>query len=483
MRPVWRGIGLVLHAPAVMALLSLPVCAVFGEWRGIGDLLLTAAVAVVIGQALYWAARGGAEMGRYHAMWVAAAGWLLVSVVGALPYWLAAGTGHGPALLARFLNAFFESLSGFTSTGMTLLDHPAALPHYLQWWRSLTEWVGGVGIIVLMLSVLPVDQNALHLYRSEARDQKILPSVRSTVQAMWSVYLLYTVVGVGLLWLAGGSGWRAVNDGMSAIATGGFSISDHGLADSPPAFRAVLMLVMVVGATSFSSHYRLLRSRDWRGGLWGGSEQRLFWGLLAAGVVLMIVEHALLRDRVDFLDAALRWVEALTTSGFPGASLQHWHGAPRFWLIIAMFCGGMAGSTAGGFKLLRVVTLFKGLQWGATEAASSPHELVRYRLDGRALTRDQADERVKVAAIVFTLWIVTLACGVLALLHALPAGTRLDTALFDAVSALDNVGLSTGLAVAHMDAAAKVTLCVLMWLGRLEIVPVMVVLTKLLGRR
>lgn len=481
MRSVLRGIGLVLHAPAAMALLSLPVCAFFGEWRGVFDLLITAGVAAVAGQSLFWAARGGAPLGRYQAMWVAAAAWLLVSVVGALPYWLAAGRGAAP--LNPFVDAFFESLSGFTSTGMTLLVHPSRLPHYLQWWRSLTEWVGGVGMIVLMLSVMPVDRNALNLYRSEARERKILPSVRSTAQAMWSIYLLYTVVGAALLWGSGGSLWRAINDSMSAIATGGFTVADQGIAGTPVAFRLVLMLIMIAGATGFSSHYRLLRQRDWRGGLWERSEQRLFWGLLLAGALLVALENSLLADRIGGLDSALRWVEALTTCGFPGGGLSHWHGATRFWLVVAMFCGGMAGSTAGGIKLFRVLTLFKGLRWSAMEAGATPHEVVRYRLDGQRLTRREADVRVRSAGIVFMLWVVTVVIGVLAMLHTLPAGTAFEVALFDVVSALDNVGLSLGPAIGHLDVSAKLTLCALMWLGRLEIVPVMVVLARWLGGR
>lgn len=485
MRPVWRGIGLVLHAPACMAFLSLPVCAWYGEWGGVADLLLTALVAAGLGQAMYWSARGGAELGRYHAMLVAAASWLLVSAVSALPYWLAATAARAApwAPLGHFLNAFFEALSGFTSTGMTLLAHPSALPHYLQWWRSLTEWVGGVGIILLMLSIMPMDQTALNLYRSEARDQKILPSVRSTVQAMWSIYVVYTLAGIALLWFAGAPVWRAVNDAMSAIATGGFSVADKGLDGASAALRVAFLPIMVVGATSFSAHYRLLRTRDWRGGLWSTSEQKLFWLLLACGAVLVSVENFGLGDHIGVLDSVLRWTEALTTSGFPGASLLQWHGAARFWLILAMFCGGMSGSTAGGIKVLRMLTLYKGLRWSAAESAATAHQVVRHRLDQQMLDRRQADERVRAAGILFALWSFTAVAGVLALLHNVPPQMRFDAVLFDVISALGNVGLTMGLAPAHMDAGAKLTLCAMMWLGRLEIVPVMVVLARLFARR
>jgi len=418
-------------------------------------------------------------------MLVAAASWLLVSAVSALPYWLAAipGAHGGSEPLGSFVNAFFEALSGFTSTGMTLLAHPSALPHYLQWWRSLTEWVGGVGMILLMLSIMPMDQTALNLYRSEARNQKILPSVRSTAQAMWSIYVVYTLAGVALLWFAGAPVWRAVNDAMSAIATGGFSVADQGLNGASAALKVAFLPIMIVGATSFSAHYRLLRARDWRGGLWGTAEQRLFWALLAAGAVLVAVENAGLGDGVGALNSIVRWVEALTTTGFPGVSLLRWHGAARFWLIVGMFCGGMAGSTAGGIKVLRVFTLYKGLQWSAAESAASAHQVVRHRLERQVLDRRQADERVRAAGILFALWTATVVVGVLAMLHAVPVSMRFDAVLFDVVSALSNVGLAAGLAPAHLGTGAKLTLCAMMWLGRLEIVPIMVVLARLFARR
>lgn len=486
MRPVWRGIGLVLHTPACMALLSLPVCAWYGEWGGVADLLLTALLAVGVGQSMYWGARGGGEVGRYHAMLVAAASWLLVSLVSALPYWLAAATaarGTPWASLGHFINAFFEALSGLTSTGMTLLARPSALPHYLQWWRSLTEWVGGVGMILLMLSIMPMDQTALNLYRSEARDQKILPSVRSTVQAMWSIYVVYTLAGIALLWFAGAPVWRAINDGMSAIATGGFSVADKGLDGAPAALKIAFLPIMVVGATSFATHYRLLRARDWRGGLWGTGEQKLFWALLGLGAILVGLENWGLGDHVGALDSVLRWTEALTTSGFPGAGLLQWHSAARFWLILAMFCGGMAGSTAGGIKVLRVLTLYKGLQWSAAESAATTHQVVRHRLGNQVLDRRQADEHVRAAGILFALWSFTAVAGMLAMLQCVPSRMGFDAVLFDVISALGNVGLTAGLSPAHMSGGAKLTLCALMWLGRLEVVPVMVGLARLFTRR
>ncbi len=193
-QPISRGVGLLLHVPALMALLSMPICAFFGEYSGIAVLGITAAVGLACGQALYWPARGDIPTHSSHAMLIAAIAWLAVSGVGALPFILGIGT---PAL-----DAAFESVSGFTGTGMSVLT-TSQLPHYLQWWRSFSQWIGGVGVIVLLLSILPPRRSALELYYSESRDQKLLPSVRSTARAIWSIYGIYTLAGIGLLWLGG----------------------------------------------------------------------------------------------------------------------------------------------------------------------------------------------------------------------------------------------------------------------------------------
>lgn len=465
-KPVSRGVGLLLHVPALMALLSLPVCVFFDEYSGLPVLAGTAATGLIVGQSLFWSGRGHTPGQPRHAMLIAAVAWLLVSVVGALPFVLGAHSA--------ILDALFESISGFTGTGMSVL-HADQLPHYLQWWRSLSQWIGGVGVIVLLLSILPPRRGALELYYSESRDQKLLPSIRSTARAIWSIYLGYTLLGIGLLWLGGVPVWRAVNHGMTAIATGGFAITDNSLMQAPGLAKAIYLPIMIAGAVSFYAHYQAVDTRRPVKSLFASSELKLFWFVLLFGAVILAAENFLLYQ-AGWLDSVLQWVSAVTTTGFQSESLGDWHPGTLFFMSLAMLVGATAGSTGGGLKMIRVVLLYKSIVWSLAEINRRPHELVRLTFDGRALTKGDAASRVRAATTLTYAWFVVSALGVLAMSYAVPDSTPLQVTIFDVFSAQSNVGLSAGLVGPNLSAAGKLILMIVMWMGRLEIIPVMVLI-------
>lgn len=465
-KPVSRGVGLLLHVPALMALVSLPICVIFDEYSGLRVLGTTAATGFVLGQILFWSARGQEPTQSRHAMLIAAIAWLLVSIVGALPFVL----GDHIAVL----DALFESVSGFTGTGMSVLK-ANELPHYLQWWRSLSQWIGGVGVIVLLLSILPPRRSALDLYYSESRDKKLLPSIRSTARAIWSIYVSYTLLGIGLLWLGHEPIWRAVNQAMTAIATGGFSITDHSLINTPPLAKALYLPIMVAGAISFYAHYRAVSTRKPISALFGSSELKLFWFVLLFGAAALAVNNFALYQ-LNGLDSVLQWVSAVTTTGFQSEPLTHWHPGTLFLMSLAMLVGATAGSTGGGLKTLRVVLLYKSIVWSLAEINRRPHELVRLTFDGQALTKGDAAARVRAATTLTYAWFLVSAVAVLVMSYAVPASTPLQVTIFDVFSAQSNVGLSAGLVGPDLSAAGKLTLMTVMWMGRLEIIPVMVLI-------
>ncbi|HLQ86306.1 MAG TPA: TrkH family potassium uptake protein [Salinisphaeraceae bacterium] len=457
-----------------MALLSLPVCLIFNEHSGLMALGITAAACLACGQALHRLVRSNTGFHKRHAMLTAALAWLVISLFGALPFVL--GGGINP------LDAAFESVSGFTGTGLTVLE-ASALPHYLQWWRSLSQWVGGIGVILLMMTILPPQQGALDLYLSEARQEKLLPSVRSTARAIWSIYGVYSLLAVALLWLAGVPAWQAINHGLTAISTGGFTITNDSLEQASSVAKLMYMPIMVAGAISFFAHYRVMRER--RPGIWFiGSEYRLFWIVLIAGAGLMACNSFMLQESA-WLDSALQWVAAMTTTGFQAMPLQLWHPSTWFLLALAMCVGGMAGSTTGGIKLLRLVLLYKSIIWNLADVTRQPHEIVRLTFDGEALTRGDAQARIRGAAALTYAWIVVASIAVLLMSYCVPPGTPLQLIIFDVLSAQSGEGLSSGLVSAELNAGGKLVLMTVMWMGRLEIIPVLVLLAMLVqsGRR
>lgn len=473
--PVLRGVGMLLHVPAVMALLSVPVCVIGDGGRDWQALAVTAAVALVLGQSLYWLCRRAPATQRHHAMLIAAIAWLAVSVVGALPFVLA-----GPQIAV--MDALFESLSAHTGTGLSVL-HPRELPHLLQWWRSLAQWIGGVGVIVLLLAVLPANRGSLELYYSEGRDQKIRPSVNSTVRAIWSLYLGYTAAAMALLWFAGEPLWHALNHGMTAIATGGMTVTDDGLAGATTAVKLAYPPILIAGATSFAVHYRIWREGRVRAGLFGGLEQRLGWGILIAGVPLIVVQNHLADADISWVDSVLQWVSAATTAGFQSVDLNDWRLISQLWLLPAMTIGAMAGSTGGGLKLARLAMLYRAFLWSIRAIIRRPHEVLRFVCDGEALARADAAARVRAATMLAIGWGLLLIVGILALAQVAPEGWALEQIIFEVVSAQNNVGLSSGVTSSEAPAAAKLILMLLMWMGRLEIVPAMVLLALFLKRR
>ncbi|MDT0634260.1 TrkH family potassium uptake protein [Spectribacter hydrogenoxidans] len=474
--PVLRGIGILLHVPAAMAVLSIPVALLFGETAGVGALAITFICALALGQLLFWSCHDAAETRRRHAFLIAALSWLAVSTLGALPFYL---SGH--AAYAQPLDALFESLSGFTTTGISLVADPATLPAHLQWWRSFSEWVGAVGVIVVMLSVLPTHQSALALYRSEARRQKILPSVRTTVQAIWSIYLIYTGLAISLLWLLGEPLWQAVNHGMTAIATGGFTVVADPITDAGPARQLAYGLITIMGAIGFALHYRFIRSGR---GLFSGLEARSFWWILLGGALLITLENALAAPDVAWSESLFVWVMAVTTAGFAHGDVSAWPPLTLMLLTLAVTLGAMAGSTSGGLKLARLVTLFKAIGWSLTAAARSPHQVMRYMMDGEALTRAEAGERVRAATTLTIGWLLLALAGLFAMLHFVPADTPLGSTLFEVFAIQSNTGMSAdAIDYDTLPAGGKLVAMLLMWTGRLEIVPVMVMIALIIERR
>lgn len=469
-RPVVRGVALLLHIPALMALATLPLAAAFGELRGLWVLGITAGASLAVGQALFWPCRDAVDARRHHAMLIAALAWLAVSAFGALPFVLGA-----PGQLSLWINALFESLSGFTGTGMTMAADPAALPHYLQFWRSLSQWIGGLGVIVLLLSVLPVNRSALQLYYSEGRDQKILPSARSTVTAMWRLYAGLTLGGIVLLWLAGEPPWVALNHGMTAIATGGFTVTSDSLAGETALVKLAYVPIMILGGISFAVHYRVFRHGELRA-LFSGVEIRWLWCLLVGGALLLVLENAIHGGSVPAVDSVLQWVSAATTTGVQSAKLRAWPVVSLLLMSIIMFAGAMAGSTAGGLKTARLVLLYKSFSWGLKAVARRPHQVLRFVFDGEAITSQDAQERLRAATVLAIAWSLLTVLGVLALSHFVAPDTALQYIAFDAISAQSGVGLTSGVATPELPAGGKAVLMLLMWMGRLEIVPVMVLL-------
>ena len=482
-RTILRDIGLFLHVPGVMALVSIPVCLLSKETYALSPLLTCAFISLLTGQLLFHQSKSKTSNRIPYAMATAALGWLLVPIFGAIPILMIARAGNlEPDLSTTIIqfkdvwNCLFESFSGFTSTGLSMAFDYSELPNTLQWWRSLMEWVGGVGVIVLVISLLEPTTEPYQLYNAEGRSQRIGLTLAQTVKRIWWIYIVYTIGSIFLFRIVGMSWWEALNHGMTGIATGGFSVSESSIGNYSTTVKIAVIVVMILGAISFSTHYKFLR-RGKISAFWSDNQHQALWILLVGGTMLLWGFHYLSNRNVAFIDTLFQWTSALTTCGFSTVSVSDWDGGAKLIMSLVMAVGGTAGSTAGGIKLQRLVVIFKAIIWRFRRIALLPHEMMRYKLNGKLLTEPEASRRIDAAAVLAILWLSILVIGIFIMQYLkLPTYNLIDV-IFEVASATSGVGLSTGITHPDLPWLGKLTLMALMWIGRLEIISALLLLS------
>lgn len=482
LQTIGRDIGTLLHIPGIMALVTIPICWLADENYAIWPFALTTGIAIALGQLLRRLFHKAGPAHLRHTVLTVALGWLLVPLLGALPIHLIAvhlaQFVTTPLTIVEFQNLWndiFEAFSGFTSAGLTMSLRPSELPYCLQWWRSLMQWVGGVGVIVLMLTVLEPSTDAYQLYSAEGRQQRIGLTLTTTVRRIWWIYLIYTSSGILGLRIAGMPWWEALNHSMTSISTGGFSVTDKSIGSYDLGPQLVVILLMVLGSMSFAVHYQVLRRRNWRV-LWTDTQHKTFWLLLATGFVALLLELFWFRQQWLWSDALFLWASALGTCGFTVTDLQYWNPMAKLLLTVGMVFGGAAGSTAGGLKMSRISSLFQAILWRFQRISLTPHQMMRYVLERKVIPETEANRRIESAAVLAILWLSLILLGVAILNHVSLPDYTLSDSLFETASALGSAGLSTGITHPDLSWVGKLVLIAFMWMGRLEIVPVLMLL-------
>jgi trk system potassium uptake protein len=451
--------------------------------------LFAGALCAAGGLALERATAGKERIGAREGFLVVALTWLLAAVFGTIPYLLS-----GEPQVARTVDAFFESMSGFTTTGSSILDDIPALPHSLLLWRQFTQWLGGMGIIVLALAVLPrLRVGGRQLFESEvpgSEIERLSVSIRETARRLWVLYAGLTAVLAGLLacyWLGGLDAemtpFDAISHAFTTMPTGGFSPRAGSVGEFAPITQWTVIVFMVVGGTNFALLYALFVQRR-AGGLLRDDEFRTYLLLLVLFVGVLTVE--LLRENLFAGEAALRHatfqvVSLMTTTGFGTADYTQWPALAAVLLIGLMFVGGSAGSTSGSVKVVRHLLIGRILRRELDQTVH-PEVVAPIRLNGRP-----AEERTLRAVIAFVLLYVGLFIGGTLVISVDAAVAGVAVGPFDAVAAsataIGNVGPAYGFAgpagsFSQLSDLSKLVMIALMWLGRLELVTVLVLFTK-----
>ncbi|SFF99646.1 trk system potassium uptake protein TrkH [Halopelagius inordinatus] len=528
-----RDVGSLLAMQATMMTATVIVALVFREWYSALSFLIAGGVTALVGFGARRAFSEAPNPRMKHGMIIAASGWLMTAVFGSLPFLLTAhltpveisaayvptGVDYSQSSLVYFTNplhALFESMSGWTGSGLTMAVHEPSLPRTIQWWRSFIQWVGGVGVIVLTVSILARPGSGSYtLYRSETREERIHPSIISTVREVWKIFLLYTVLSITVLFVAirlseygaalplWQAGWQAINHAMTGLSTGGFSVTDNSIATyDSPLIETVLLPIMTLGAIAFPVHYAILRNRDYGKLLSDLQTKWLFVGFLVGVVLLSAQNVASVSAYADAFtgtknwfgvaplvgyptadalrDSVFQFISALTCTGFQSAPIGRWAAGGKLIVSGAMVIGGAAGSTVGGIKIIRAYTIARGIKWQFARVFLPASAVVSIRMNGRRLNRTEMDREFSEAAIVTLLWLILLVASSLVLANvAAPSFTYAD-ALFEVASAQGNVGLSSGITGPGMHPVGEAMFLLNMWIGRLEIIPVLVFLRSAL---
>jgi trk system potassium uptake protein TrkH len=458
------------------------VGAIYGE-RVWVFYIFTALGTLLLSFALQFAVRGAGheQLTRRDGFLAVVSSWILMVVIGAIPFWI---SGSIPA----FADAFFESASGYSTTGATILTNIETLPRAHLFQRSMAHWVGGMGIIVLTVAILPeLAVGGMQLFAAESSGistQKLSPRIASTARELWGIYVAMTAALVVLLLIGGMDLFDALVHAFGTLATGGFSSRNASIAAFDSVYiDTVITIFMLISGMSFALHYRLLVRRQ-AGPLLRSPEVQLYlvvFALFALAITASLLGSGTYGDPGRALrDATFQTASILTTTGFGTADFDRWPDFCRYLLVLLMFLGGCAGSTAGGVKVVRLIVVAK-------HAAIELKKLLYPTLVQPVMIRGRAIPQSTIQGILgfFLLYISTTA---IATLLVLATGVDLVTGVSAVVSAMNSIGPGLGVVgpsgnYGSLPEACKWILSVCMIVGRLEIYTVFVLFTAEFWRR
>ncbi len=338
-------------------IISSAVALLYGD----GDFIFfiqSAAICLFLGGIIYFTTKDcSREIGKREAFLVVSLVWVVFSIFGALPFLLG---GYIP----NFTDAFFESISGFTTTGASIVNDIEALPHGILFWRSLTHLLGGMGILVLTVAVLPVfGIGGMAMFNAEAAGitpDKLHPRIKETAQRLWGIYMLLVVVETLFLVLGEMNWFDAICHSFGTLASGGFSTKNASIVNYSPYTQYVLIVFMFLAGVNFTLHYFAINGKFPK--IWNNQEFKVYTGLIVIvtsiiTVTLVYLDHGNLEN--SFRDALFQVTSVITSTGFVSADYTLWHPYLVFLIFGLMFTGASVGSTSGGVKILRHLLLFK----------------------------------------------------------------------------------------------------------------------------
>ena len=482
-RMVFRTMGALLLIEAVFMAMAMGVSLWYREADS-GIFLYSTIITLLAGiLGLCIGRRAESRMGEREGYVIVAMVWVVFSFFGMMPYYL---SGQVPSLT----DAWFESMSGFSTTGATIIPDLDVITHGLLFWRSLTQWIGGMGIIVLSIAILPIfGLNGMQLYAAEVTGltyEKLSPRIADTAKMMWTTYVILTATEILGLWLCGMPIFDAVCHSFSTIATGGFSTKNNSLAfyDSA-AIHYLVTLFMFISGINFVILIYLVRGKvrnffhdeEFR---WYSVAVVLFAVAVTVGLYIARPGWSALHMERAFRDSLFTVISAMTSTGYTISDYMYWPVVAWVVIFFLMLTGACAGSTAGGIKWVRLSIILKN---GVAEFKRRihPNAIVPVKLNDKTVPQQTINNIM--AFLIFYIFIIVVTVVIFC-----ACGVNFDESIGAAVSAIGNVGISIGQfgpagTYADFPVVAKWVMSIVMLIGRLEIFTVLLLFTKALWRK
>lgn len=470
-RMVFYMLGQMFKAAAALMVLPLLVSLLYGE-KCIWSFLITIGIALVIGvpMALICKTEDHVIYAKEGFVIVALA-WFALSAVGALPFFISRE-------IPSYVDAFFETVSGFTTTGASILTDVEAMSRGLLFWRSFTHWVGGMGVLVFIMAIIPsVSDRSIHILRAEMPGPivgKLVPRAGDTAKILYLIYIVLTAVEIILLVIGGMPLFDSVIHAFGTAGTGGFGVKSDSIAGYSPFLQWVITIFMMIFGVNFNLYYLLLRKRVKT--VFKSEELWFYIGIaLAATVIITVKIYPLYTSVGESLRlASFQVASIITTTGYATADFNLWPELAKATLLLLMFTGACAGSTAGGMKLSRVVMLFKMIR-REIKHMLHPRSVGAVRFEGKKVD----DGVLSSIGSYLALYVV---CFVMIFFVLCLEPFDFETNFSAAAACFNNVGPGFGgvgptVSYADYSALSKVVLSVAMLLGRLEIYPILFVLS------
>jgi trk system potassium uptake protein TrkH len=479
-RVIALSMGVLLAIESFFMLLGIPFSIFYGD-SDVKAILLSSGITLGSGLfLLLFNRKAKRQVSKRDAYVLVSFGWIILSVFGTLPFILSGS-------IPNFTNAFFETISGFTTTGASVLNNIEEIPHGILFWRSMTQWMGGMGIIVLSIAILPfIRTGGMQMFAAEVpgpTTDKLHPKITETAKKLWFVYLGFTVIETILLLFGDMNFFDAINHSLTTMATGGYSTKQASVAFfQSPYIHYVIIAFMFIAGTNFTLSYFAIVGKPKK--LLNNDEFKYYTGFIIIATLIIAVGLFLkmnLSVEQSIRDALFQVVSIITTTGFVTVDYLAWKPS-ALWVVLflLMFVGGSAGSTGGGIKVMRIHLLFKN-SFLELKRLLHPNAVIPVRYNGHAVSPQIINN-----ILAFVIFYLLIFLGSVLIMSFI--GLDFETAMGSVATCLGNIGPGIGNVgptdnFATISVFGKYFLSFLMLLGRLELFTVLIILSPQFWRK